>query len=700
VTQLSERRAVWSAWAVWAVAAVLVVANAVLIVVAFPDLHPGDRFYNSLGDVGGLLFASIGLLIVVRARNVIGWILMGTGVIIQLVIFGVVYPTVGLRTHPGSLPAPDVVSAILQPIFPLLIVSIAVMLLVYPVGTPPSPRWRPVLWVAIAGAAMSYLGLAVVPESVNPIGGLSFPNPLAIRSFHGVISSALVVVALVTFLAGVGCLSGLVIRFRRGDTELRQQVKWLGFAVAGAVACFLLGIASLVVCGCDESAFSSVAFVGFFLFVIVAVPASIAVAVLKYRLYEIDVIIGKAVLYGLLAAFFTAVYVAIVIGVGAVLGSRGNSFLTIVAAVVIAVAFQPVRERARRLANRMVYGKRATPYEVLSEFSDRAARTYASEEVLPRMAQILATGTGGVAAHVWLRFGNELRAAASWPEDGTVAPVGVADDHTADFPSGEHGVEVRHQGELLGALSVAMPPSDPMNPSKAKLVQDLAAQAGLVLRNVRLLEDLRESRRRIVTAQDERAKALERNLHDGAQQQLVALAVKQRLAATVVRRDPDRAAEMLEELQTETAAALENLRDLARGIYPPLLADKGLAAALESQARKAAVPTTVESDGIGRYPQEVESAVYFCTLEALNNVAKYAEASRAEISLAQHDGGLTFTVADDGVGFDADTKAYGTGLQGMRDRLDAIGGTLEVRSQPGRGTTVTGRVSVGATEQA
>ncbi|MEP6995607.1 MAG: sensor histidine kinase, partial [Acidobacteriota bacterium] len=506
--------------------------------------------------------------------------------------------------------------------------------------------------------------------------------------------TALVVVAWVTFLAGVGCLSGLVIRFRRGDTELRQQVKWLGFAVAGAVACFLLGTASLVVCGCDESAFSSVAFVGFYLSIIVAVPASIAVAVLKYRLYEIDVIIGKAVLYALLAAFLTGVYLAIVIGVGAVLGSRGNSFLTIVAAVVIAVAFQPVRERARRLANRIVYGKRATPYEVLSEFSDRVASTYASEEVLPRMAQILATGTGAVAAHVWLRFANEFREEASWPEGGTVAPVGVADDHPADFPPGEHGVEVRHQGELLGALSVAMPPSDPMNPSKAKLVHDLAAQAGLVLRNVRLLEDLRESRRRIVTAQDERAKALERNLHDGAQQQLVALAVKQRLAATVVRRDPDRAAEMLEELQTETAAALENLRDLARGIYPPLLADKGLAAALESQARKAAVPTTVRSDGIGRYPQEVESAVYFCTLEALNNIAKYAEASRAEISLAHLGGRLTFTVNDDGVGFDADTKAYGTGLQGMRDRLDAIGGKLAVESAPGHGTTITGTVPV------
>jgi signal transduction histidine kinase len=694
VTQLSERAVVWPARTTWAVTAVLVVVNAILLVVAFPSLHPGDRFFNSVSVVGGLLFASMGLLIVVRARNVIGWILMGAGAIIQLVTLSELYPVVGLRTHPGSLPAPQLVSAILQPLFPLLMVSIAVMLLVYPVGTPPSPRWRPVLWAAIAGAAVSYLGLAVLKESVTPMGGLSFPNPLAIRSLHGTISTALVVVAWVTVLAGVACLWGLVVRFRRGDAELRQQVKWLGFATGGAVACLVLVFASLVACNCDESALATVGFVGFFLFVIVAVPASIAVSVLKYRLYEIDVIIGKAVLYGLLAAFLTAVYVAIVIGVGAVLGRRGNSFLTIVAAVVIAIAFQPVRERSHRLANRVVYGKRATPYEVLSEFSDRVAGTYASEDVLPSMAQILASGTGAVAAHVWLRFGNELREAASWPTDGTALPVVITGDRPADFRSGEHGVEVRHQGELLGALSVAMPPSDPMNPSKAKLVLDLAAQAGLVLRNVRLIEELRASRRRIVTSQDERAKALERNLHDGAQQQLVALAVKQRLAATVVRRDPDRAAEMLEELQTETAAALENLRDLARGIYPPLLADKGLAAALESQARKAAVPTTVESDGVGRYPQEVESAVYFCTLEALNNVAKYAEASRAKISLTQHERGLTFTVADDGVGFDADTMASGTGLQGMRDRLDAIAGKLAVESAPGHGATITGTVPV------
>ena len=225
-------------------------------------------------------------------------------------------------------------------------------------------------------------------------------------------------------------------------------------------------------------------------------------------------------------------------------------------------------------------------------------------------------------------------------------------------------------------------------------MDDLAAQAGLVLRNVRLLEELRASRRRIVEAQDERAKKLERDIHDGAQQQLVAITVKLRLTQGLVRKDVAKAEGMLADLQAETQGALEDLRDLARGIYPPLLADKGLGAALEAQARKAAVPTSVESDRIGRYPQEVESAVYFCTLEALNNVAKYAEASRAEISLAQLDGRLMFTVTDDGLGFDTDTKAYGTGLQGMRDRLDAIAGKLAVESAPGHGTTITGTVPV------
>jgi signal transduction histidine kinase len=168
--------------------------------------------------------------------------------------------------------------------------------------------------------------------------------------------------------------------------------------------------------------------------------------------------------------------------------------------------------------------------------------------------------------------------------------------------------------------------------------------------------------------------------------------VRLKLARTMIDRDPASAASMLDALQASAGEALEDLRDLARGIYPPLLADKGLAAALEAQARKSPIPVGVEPDGVGRYPQAVESAVYFSVLEALNNVAKYAEASAATVRLRQEDGQLTFAVVDDGRGFDPSATGYGTGLQGMADRLDAIGGRIDVRSEPGKGTTVIGLV--------
>jgi signal transduction histidine kinase len=274
---------------------------------------------------------------------------------------------------------------------------------------------------------------------------------------------------------------------------------------------------------------------------------------------------------------------------------------------------------------------------------------------------------------------------------GEAQPIRVSGDVLPDVP-GEAAFEVRHQGELLGALSVAMPANDPMNPSKERLARDLAGQAGLVLRNVRLIEELRASRRRIVHAQDERARKLERDIHDGAQQQLVALAVQLRLARTMIERDPEQAGVLIERLAGAAGDALDDLRDLARGIYPPLLADKGLVAAVEAQARKAAMPVEVHASDVGRYSEAVEATVYFCTLEALNNVAKYAQASSVSVDLSRTDGRLLFTIRDDGAGFDAATTARGSGLQGMTDRVEAVGGTIEVESAPGHGTTVRGSV--------
>ncbi|HCP61445.1 MAG TPA: sensor histidine kinase, partial [Actinobacteria bacterium] len=226
-----------------------------------------------------------------------------------------------------------------------------------------------------------------------------------------------------------------------------------------------------------------------------------------------------------------------------------------------------------------------------------------------------------------------------------------------------------------------------------------ASGAGLVLRNVRLteellarLEELRASRQRLVAAQDAERRRLERNIHDGAQQQLVALAVKIRLARQLGTKDPGKANDLLEQTEREVSQALEDLRDLARGIYPPLLADQGLVAALSAQARRAPFPTEINAGDLERSSPEAEAAVYFCILEALQNVAKYSGASKATVTLAQNNGHLTFEVRDDGRGFDMTKTSYGTGLQGMADRVAALGGALAVRSSPGSGTVVAGSV--------
>jgi signal transduction histidine kinase len=332
---------------------------------------------------------------------------------------------------------------------------------------------------------------------------------------------------------------------------------------------------------------------------------------------------------------------------------------------------------------------------VLSQFSERVAESYASDDVLPRMARVLAEGTNADLAEVWLRTGESLHRAAVFPLDDA-APAAVHLNGTAlAIPGADRSVVVRHQGEVLGALTVTKRRGEAITPIEIKLMDDLAHQAGLVLKNVGLtadlqarLVDLRASRQRLVAAQDDERRRLERNLHDGAQQHLVALKVKLGLAEMLATRDPEKARAAVAELKHDADEALETLRDLARGIYPPLLADKGLPTALQAQARKATVAVTIEADGVGRYSQDTEAALYFCILEALQNIQKYAQASSATVRLREEGGQLAVEVADDGRGFDVSTTIRGNGLTNMEDRLDALGGTLQIASSPGGGTTL------------
>ena len=427
--------------------------------------------------------------------------------------------------------------------------------------------------------------------------------------------------------------------------------------------------------------------------VLFGIPLAAAAAVLTFGLYDVGVVVKKTVVYVVLVGFFLLLLGLLslifnpVALIGAGTGSASDDAATrivtaaAVTLAILAIGFRP----AKRLARRMVYGRRSTPYEAMSEFAERLGEAYATDDVLPRMAAIVRASTGAEVARVWLHVGREFRPVASAPPEAAEPPsVPVSAGETPDI-EGSRVFPVRDRGELLGALTVAMSRAEPLSRTGEQLVTDLAGQAGLVLRNVRLIEELQESRRRIVTAQDERARKLERDIHDGAQQQLVALAVKLGLAEQLASRDADKTTALLAELKDDAADALENVRDLARGCYPPVLADHGLPAALEAQARKVAIPVQLHTNGSDRFPSEIEAAVYFCCLEALQNIAKYADAQDATIRLGRSNGDLTFEVRDDGRGFEQGAVG-GSGLTNMRDRVEAVGGTFDVSSVPGSGT--------------
>ena len=663
----------------------------------------GFTFWTGVIVLALFGWLSVGALIVSRQpRNWAGWLFLIIGAPLPLLAITQQLVIFGTKVEPGSIPLLHLWALFGEyGIYPVALLPL--LFLLYPDGHPPSPRWRWAIAGLVGGTAFAVLGFLFRPGPLNAFtaDGILYVNPLGIDALAGIGTAMVTIGAVAALVSAFSTVIAVLRRFRRSRGEERQQMRWLAYVASLAGIFFVLQwVLGLVgeILGPDADAPTFELFFALTAFTIVfGVPAAYLVAIFRHGLWDLDVVVKKTIQYAVLAAGFTAVigllFVAIPTAIFGV-GADVTDPVPIAIGAILAVGFMLIRNRARRWANRVVYGKRATPYEVLSEFGERVGETYSMEDVLPRMVQLLGEATGALTAGVWLRIGSEMRVEASWPPDALAVPgVSVPGDELPTM--GDHDAfEVRHQGELLGALTVSVAPDDPMNPTKEKLIRDMAAQAGLVLRNVRLIEDLRESRRRIVSAQDERARALERNIHDGAQQQLVALSVQLRLAEGMVDRDPSKARELLADLQTRTVETLEDLRDLARGIYPPLLADKGLPAALEAQARKSPLPVAVHPDGVGRYRQDVEAAVYFCCLEALNNAAKYADATSVEIQLAQTEHELRFEVVDDGRGFDAGAIGYGTGLQGMADRLEALGGDLSVESAPGTGTSVVGRLRV------
>ena len=623
-----------------------------------------------------------------RPENKIGWIILAAGLLLGLGFFSSRYGDYGLiAARPGPMPGARAAQWLVNWIWIVPAGAFAFVLLLFPAGLLPSRRWRPVAWFVAAVYALDTMGFVARATRV-------WRDPFAPQSqgwYPGLHSALVVLWPAATVAAG----AALIARFVWSSGEERLQLRWFATA-AGLVVVTIIPLAEAPQISSHPD--TGLPVLGplkvLFCLALVCLWVAIAVAILKYKLYGIDIVISKALQYGTLAVFISAVYAGLVVGIGTLAGDRRSPLLSAIAAVVVTVTFHPVQLRAARLANRIVYGRRASPYQVLSEFARRIGGGYA-RDVLAQMATIVAAGTGAQHVVIWLRVGSELRAEAA--SDGSSArPLPVDGHQLPTLPDTDFGAPVLYQGELLGAITIRMPRDEPLKPAAQQLVIDVASQAGLALSNAGLIEDLRASRQRLVAAQDEERRRLERNLHDGAQQDLIALAIKLRLASMAVEEDNAEARQLLGELREDAASALGNLRDLARGIYPPLLADRGLVPALRAQADKSPIPVVVDADGIGRLGQDVEAAVYFCCLEALQNIAKYAAASHVRICLAARDHSLGFTVSDDGRGYDPSRTPMGSGQRNMADRLAALDGRLEVRSVPSKGTTITAHLPLPA----
>jgi len=566
-------------------------------------------------------------------------------------------------------------------------------------------RGRVLVAVASIVASLGF-GLAVGDSTQVPVGA------------YVVVAGLAAIISVIAFMQ----------RCRVAGALDRARLQWMGWGVVVATTAATVIVLTHWLVGLPNS--PGVVALG----VTVVVPLAFVASTITPLLRVVDrVLVHTTIVVGVVA-LVGAIYLLVVVGLGRVpeQGERTILVLSMIAAALATVLAFPARRRLEEMANQRIYGERTAPDEALKTFAGRMSRAVPMDELLLQLVETLRKTMHLRSASIWTGSGGLLERTVSVPDQPSTRVTLSAEELSVvarakvqgnawlqvwipTLSEGSTGTQLRvasvaHLGELLG-LIVAERPGDAAAFSEEEddVLVELARQVGLALHNVRLdsalqasldelrlrNEELQASRLRIVTAADESRRGIERNLHDGAQQHLVAMAVKLGLARQLVEADPGTASTLMEELRTDVQDTLGELRELAHGIYPPLLRDRGLGEALVAASNRSTLPADVTTDGVGRYPTETEAAVYFCCLEAIQNAGKHAgEGSRLTITVAEdtEEHLLRFEVADDGAGFDPAVVISGHGFENMRDRLGAIGGDLVVTSSPGGGARVGGTI--------
>jgi len=694
-----ERHTWWSraATVLWLVAMASVVTGVVLGLVVE---RSGNEAWN-LTPRGVLLlqaacfaaYASVGALIVRQARgHTIGWIYLVAGSAFAVGLLGESWA----KWHAVDGDVNDL-TAIASWVYDWswrLAASIGfIAVVLFPHRRPTSWWMRVLTGLLVLDAVAVVLPLMVHPGTTD--GGSYQENPFAIdatrtwlRQFADAaeaVSWVLIVVTVLSFL----------VRYARSPRAERIHLRW----ILGAVLLFAAGLVVSVVGSAAGRSLDVVPF----LIAIVVIPAAMTGAILRDRLYDIELIVNKLVVYGCLVAAITAVYGAVVLAGQAVLsgGEPPSAVVTIATLVIVSLGLVPARAALQRFADRVVFGRRSTPYHALASFAEVSAGAWNLDDTAPRLAGLLADATGAAASVVFVRIGDELLPVARIPAPTPLQPVAVADLDVV-LAGFDLGRRIERRGELLGAIALRMPPGRPLRAAERRLIDQLAAQAALSFETLRLTselslharaldqqaQELRRSRSRLVQAQDAERIRIGRDLHDGAQQHLLAIIAKVELARGQLRRDVAVAESTMTELQQDTRFALREIRELVHGVCPQILVDRGLAVAVAQRVARLPIEVEVEADDdeFGRrFASSVESAAWFVVCEALNNVLKHAHATRAIVRIRSTER-LDIEVVDDGIGLAL--VSPGHGLTSIGDRVAAVEGSFEITTPPCGGTTV------------
>ena len=720
------RRAGRLAWSIWGLTLALSAAAVLLLVLAQWSPHPPRE---PIGDTAIVLlifvaYATVGALVAPHhPQNILGWLFCAAGLTYSVVGAARSYAVVALFAVPGWLPGGAVAAwvAAWLTLPPVFLISVFLPLL-FPTGRLPSSRWCPLAWLAVGSTLLLTLTVALTPGPLPNPGFAAIANPLGLGGAAGTVVRRLNASLLLLPVCALGATVALLLRFRRARGAERQQLKWVLSATVLVAACFSV-VLVLGVLGQPFDAALDVTRLAF-----VSLPIAAGVAILHYRLWDIDLLINRTLVYGALTASVAGLYVLIVGGVGAILQARGSLLLSLAATGLVAVLFQPLHLWLQRGVNRLLWGERDSPYEVVARLGYDLERVPAPEAVLPVVVENVARALKLPHAAIWLSDGETLRpeavhghalAAGAVRDPTAIARLRAATDglppeafsvtgtfRTALDRSGTGLVfPLAHRGELVGALCLApRGPGEGFSRADRRLLRDLARHSSAAAQAVQLtaalrtsLSELRRSREHLVTAQEEERRRIQRDLHDGLGPTLASMRLRLEACLAEAEDGAPALAADLERLDELVGQATADIRRLVYDLRPPVLDQLGLLPALQQWVarfgRETGIATELTVGQAVAVPAAAEVVVFRVAQEALVNVQKHARAACVSVGIGVRDDQLTLVIRDDGQGI-ADGAGRGTGLDSMRERAELLGGRLEVTSRPGAGTVVTMTIPV------